>query len=85
MPSRDLLDPTNCTVVFIDHQPQMTFGVANIDRQLLLNNVLGLAKAAKVFDVPVILTTVETAGFSGNMWPQLLELFPASSRSSGPA
>lgn len=71
-----LLTPQNCAVVFIDHQPQMTFGVANIDRQLLVNNVLGLAKAAKVFKVPVVLTTVETAGFSGNMWPQLLELFP---------
>lgn len=71
-----LLDPTNCTVVFIDHQPQMTFGVANIDRQTLVNNTIGLAKAAKVFNVPVILTTVETQGFSGPMWPQLTELFP---------
>jgi nicotinamidase-related amidase len=71
-----LLDPTNCTVIFIDHQPQMTFGVANIDRQTLVNNTLGLAKAAKVFNVPVILTTVETQSFSGPMWPQLTELFP---------
>lgn len=71
-----LLDPTNCTVIFIDHQPQMTFGVANIDRQTLVNNTIGLAKAAKVFNVPVILTTVETQNFSGPMWPQLLELFP---------
>ena len=30
-----LLDPTNCTVVFIDHQPQMAFGVQSIDRQTL--------------------------------------------------
>src|SRR5262245_11611628 len=71
-----LLTPQNCTVVFIDHQPQMTFGVASIDRQTLLNNTVGLAKAANVFKVPVILTTVETTGFSGNMWPQLTELFP---------
>src|SRR5262249_41207569 len=52
------------------------FGVTSIDRQLLFNNVIGLAKAAKVFKVPVILTTVETKGFSGYMWPQLLEIFP---------
>jgi nicotinamidase-related amidase len=32
-------------VIFIDHQPQMTFGVASIDRQTLLNNTVGLAKA----------------------------------------
>jgi nicotinamidase-related amidase len=39
-------------------------------------HTVGLAKAAKVFNVPVILTTVETKSFSGNMWPQLLDLFP---------
>jgi nicotinamidase-related amidase len=71
-----LLTPQNCTVIFIDHQPQMTFGVASIDRQALLNNVMILAKSAKAFKVPTILTTVETASFSGNMWPQLLDVFP---------
>jgi len=72
----ELLNPQNSAVIFIDHQPQMTFGVANIDRQILFNNVLLLAKAAKIFKVPIILTTVETKSFSGNMWPQLLDIFP---------
>jgi len=71
-----LLNADNCTVIFIDHQPQMAFGVASIDRQLLMNNTIGLAKAAKTFDVPTILTTVETSSFSGEMWPQLLDIFP---------
>lgn len=35
-----LLNPQNCAVIFIDHQPQMNFGVANIDRQTLVNNTL---------------------------------------------
>lgn len=72
----ELLNPQNSTVIFIDFQPQMTFGVANIDRQTLFNNVLLLAKAAKIFDVPTILTTVESKSFSGFMWPQLLDIFP---------
>ncbi len=72
----ELLTPQNSAVIFIDHQPQMTFGVANIDRQALVNNVLLLAKAASIFKVPTILTTVETKSFSGNMWPQLLDIFP---------
>src|SRR3981189_3863419 len=75
-PDKGLLTPGNCAVLFIDHQPQMFFGVANIDRQDLLNNVLVLAKAAKIFRVPVILTAVESEGFSGNITPQLLDLFP---------
>jgi nicotinamidase-related amidase len=73
---RGLLTPENCGVVFIDHQPQMFFGVASMDRQALLNNVLVLAKSAKIFEVPVILTSVESMGFSGNITPQLLALFP---------
>ncbi|SRR6266478_3495550 len=73
---KGLLTSDNCAVIFIDHQPQMFFGVANIDRQDLLNNVLVLAKAAKIFGVPVILTAVESKGFSGNITPQLLDLFP---------
>src|SRR6478735_1822394 len=63
-------------LVFIDHQPQMTFGVANIDRATLINNVLLLAKVAKEFNVPTVLTAVETESFSGYVWPQLLDIFP---------
>ena len=71
---RELLDPTNCALILIDHQPQMAFGVTSIDRQLLKNNVVGLAKAAKAFQVPVILTSVESEGFSGNICPELLDV-----------
>ncbi len=72
-----LLTAKNCALAFIDHQPQMSFGVASgIDRQLLMNNVLLLANGAKLFGVPTILTTVETESFSGPMWPQLLDVYP---------
>ena len=70
------LTPQNSVLLFIDHQPQMAFGVANIDRQLLKNNVVGLAKAAKVFGAPTFITTVETESFSGYTWPELLSVFP---------
>lgn len=76
MSKHELLTPQNCTVIFIDHQPQMTFGVANMDRQTLINNVIGLAKAAKTFNVPTVLTAVETMSFSGHIWPQLKDVFP---------
>jgi nicotinamidase-related amidase len=71
-----LYTPQDSAVVFIDHQPQMTFGVANIDRALLMNNVTLLAKVAKEFKVPAVLTAVETESFSGYVWPQLLDVFP---------
>jgi nicotinamidase-related amidase len=73
----ELLNPQNSAVIFIDFEPQMTFGVANIDRQTLFNNVLLLAKAARLFKAPTILTTVESKSFSGYMWPQLQDIFPS--------
>ena len=73
---KGLLTPDNCVIVLIDLQPQMLFGVANIDRQSVINNNMLLSKAARVFNVPVVLSTVETKGFSGNMWPQILSIFP---------
>jgi nicotinamidase-related amidase len=72
----EVLTPQNSQMIFIDQQPQMAFGVQSIDRQTLKNNVVGLAKAAKVFNVPTTLTTVETEGFSGYTYPELLDVFP---------
>ncbi|MBI5115260.1 hydrolase [Candidatus Poribacteria bacterium] len=73
---RGLLTPENSAFLFIDHQPQMFFGVQSIDRQLLINNVVGLAKAARIFKAPVVLTTIAAESFSGPILPQLQEVFP---------
>jgi nicotinamidase-related amidase len=72
----EVLTAQNSQLIFIDQQPQMAFGVQSIDRQTLKNNVVALAKAAKVFNVPTTITTVETDGFSGNTYPELLAVFP---------
>ncbi len=72
----EVLTPSNSQIIFIDHQPQMAFGVQSIDRQLLKNNTVGLAKAAKVFNIPTVITTVETDSFSGQTYPELLDVFP---------
>src|SRR5437867_11308774 len=72
----EVLTPQNSQLIFIDQQPQMAFGVQSIDRQVLKNNVVGLAKAAKVFDIPTTVTTVETMSFSGPTFPELLDVFP---------
>ncbi len=54
----------------------MAFGVQSIDRQVLKNNVAALAKAVKVFKIPTTIITVETQGFSGYIYPELLDVFP---------
>jgi nicotinamidase-related amidase len=73
---KGLLTPDNSVVAIIDLQPQMLFGVSNFDRQSIINNNLVLSKAARTFEVPVVLCTVETKSFSGNMWPQIQAIFP---------
>ncbi len=73
---KGLLTPDNCVLALIDHQPQMLFGVTNFDRQTIINNTVALAKTARVFGLPVVLTSVETKSFSGNVWPQLTAIFP---------
>jgi nicotinamidase-related amidase len=75
-PKLEVLTPQNSQLIFIDHQPQMAFGVQSIDRQVLKNNTVGLAKAAKVFNIPTTITTVETESFSGYTYPELLDVFP---------
>ncbi len=72
----EVLTPHNCQLIIIDHQPQMAFGVQSIDRQTLKNNVVGLAKAAKIFNIPTTITTVETESFSGHTYPEILAVFP---------
>jgi len=62
-------------LLLIDHQPQMAFASHSIDVQLLVNNVTGLAKAAKTFNVPTVLTTVAARSFSGPIFTSIQEVF----------
>jgi nicotinamidase-related amidase len=74
--SLELLTPHNCAVILIDHQPQMFFGVESASRQTIINNVVGLAKAARIFKIPTILTTVAAKSFSGPLISELQAVFP---------
>lgn len=70
-----LLTPDNCALMLIDHQPFQFAGLRSHDTQTIINNVVGLAKSAKAFDVPTLLTTVvEERG--GYLLKQLQDVFP---------
>ena len=72
-----LLTPENSVLVLIDHQPFQFANTRNLDPTMILNNTIGLAKAAKAFKVPTILTTVVSARGSNER--------PATRRQSQPA
>src|SRR5262249_35486409 len=71
-----LLTPRESVVALIDYQPQMFFGVGSHPRELVLNNAVALAKAATLFDVPVVLTTVAAKTFSGDILPEIQKVLP---------
>ncbi|ATD68464.1 hydrolase [Luteimonas chenhongjianii] len=70
-----LLRPEDSVVVLIDHQPYQMANLNSHDPQIALNNATGLAKAAKAFNVPVILTSV-VAARGGVIFPQITDVFP---------
>ncbi len=75
-PGKTLLDPSNHTLIMIDHQSQMSFATKSIDATLLRNNAALVAKAAKEFTVPTILTTVAEKSFSGPIFDEIKSVFP---------
>jgi nicotinamidase-related amidase len=73
---KGLLTPQNCAVAFIDYQPQMLSSLPSQEQHDLLDNLIVLAKAAKIFKVPVILSLIKSKEFIGEIAPQLGEQFP---------
>src|SRR5688572_737090 len=70
-----LLRPEDSVLVLIDHQPFQLTNLNSHDPQMVINNTAGLAKAAKVFGVPTILTSV-IAERGGLLFRQITEVFP---------
>ena len=70
-----LLTPENCALILIDHQPFQFTGLNSHDSQTIVNNVVGLAKSAKIWEIPTLLTVVlERQG--GKIIKQLQDVFP---------
>ncbi|MFE0457352.1 hydrolase [Streptomyces sp. NPDC058914] len=70
-----LLTPEKSVLLLIDHQGAQFAGMRSMDASLVINNVTALAKGAKLFNVPTILTTVvEDRG--GHIIRQLQDVFP---------
>jgi len=75
-PYFEALTPENAALLLIDHQAGLFLGVHSIDQQILKNNVLGLAKAARALELPTALFTSSAHGPNGPTIPELTALFP---------
>lgn len=70
-----LLRPDDSVLVLIDHQPYQLANLNSHDPHMVVNNTTALAKSAKVFGVPTILTSV-IAERGGVIFPQVTDVFP---------
>jgi len=70
-----LLTPENCVLLLIDHQPFQLANVNSHEPTMVINNVTGLAKIAKAYGIPTILTTV-TEERGGVIFKQVQAVFP---------
>jgi len=73
-----MLSPDECALALVDYQPAMFAGVHSHDRTSIVQNVQIVAKAAKLFKVPTILSTIAATSFSGAMIPEVTSVFPGS-------
>ncbi len=71
----EFLTPQNCALALIDYQPAMFFGVQSHDRLGVMHNAVVLAKTAKLFKLPTILSTVAKDSFSGPLAPEIADIF----------
>jgi nicotinamidase-related amidase len=76
MSKLEMLTPQNSAITLIDYQPAMYQGVQSHDRLVPFNNVQVLAKAAKLFGIPTVISTVAKDTFSGPFMPEVTDLFP---------
>jgi nicotinamidase-related amidase len=75
-PTRDpvtdhLLTPQNAALVVIDYQPSQVQTVRSIDHELLVDNIVSVARLATTFTLPVVLSTVNVANGQGSTIPEL--------------
>jgi len=81
-----LLTPQNSAFIVIDYQPVQVNSIASMDRQLLVNNIVGTAKAAVAYGLPIVHSTVNVkTGLNKPPIPQLrkvLDKFPTVDRTT---
>lgn len=75
-PIHGQLTPNNCAVILMDYQSQYASTIGPTDRDALMHNAIGLAKTARTFNIPTVLTTIGESSFGGPIFSGLQEIFP---------
>jgi nicotinamidase-related amidase len=71
-----LLTPRNSALVVIDYQPDQMQVMTSMDREVLVDNMVSVARLARTYDLPVVLSTVNAANGQGNTLPEIEAALP---------
>src|SRR5579872_5855168 len=74
-----LLTPENAALIVIDYQPSQVQAVTSIGRELLVRNIVSVARTARTYGLPIVLSTVNVANGQGPTIPELKEVLAESS------
>jgi len=74
-----LLTPQNSALVVIDYQPSQVQTVTSMDQELLVRNIVSVARTARTYGLPIVLSTVNVANGQGPTIPALKEVLADSS------
>lgn len=76
MTATTLLTPADCAVILVDEQAGLAFATGSADRQILRNNAIALARTARAFDIPIVVSTSASKVYSGPLMPPLRAVLP---------
>jgi len=75
-PIHGQLTPNNTTIILMDYQSQFALTISSTDGNTLIHNAVNLAKIAKTFNIPIVLTTIAETSFGGPLFTKLQEILP---------
>lgn len=75
-PIHGRLTPDNCTIILMDYQSQFALSIKSTDGDILIRNGINLAKIARTFSIPTVLTTIGQSSFGGPLFSKLQEILP---------
>jgi nicotinamidase-related amidase len=71
-----MLTPQNSALVVIDYQPSQLAAMTSMDHEVLVDNMVSVARLARTFALPVVLSTVNVASGQGHTLPEIKAALP---------
>jgi nicotinamidase-related amidase len=75
-PIHGQLAPDHCALILMDYQSQYASTISSTHRDILVLNAVNLAKIARIFNIPTLLTTIGESSFGGPIFSRLQEIYP---------